>query len=526
MNATRRIALLLWATLAIALAWGATDAGAEEPPAAQPGDRIAWVEGVKRAFEVAETQNKIVLICINSTRVDGGREEPAAKWLRETAYKNLAVVGKSRGFVCVFLNGSSAGEDWGEMKVRFGIEGAVVSPQHILAAPTHKKGPPLVREEYWSHGYDDKAIAALLGLMDEATKKWQDKGPTTPAVPGDPIPDAPLEDGPGAGGANGAGDGGGDAGAAAAQAARAAWLADLLSIVRAGPSPRRQEAIRTLIVNDQEGDCTSALGTLLADPAHDEDIPLLVDVIRGLGRPGLVAASSAVAARLGHEHEGVRGNAAVSLEYIGNPESVKPLMERLKREKDQLATSHIQRALGRCGAGDAKVRERLVKDATSFKEDLESYGPIIGLAYFKGDEKAARAVEKLLGKMGPPAFGRRGGGGEGTLRRVLLAWALAHVGDAKSATMVEERILDPLRNVQSPWIQVTLAYYQAVVAVCRGRTEEMGNVENGVTGTLSFVGGLPLQDEARRNREDAGFRPLGDWQVEARPPGGMGGGGG
>ena len=44
-----------------------------------------------------------------------------------------------------------------------GIEGDIVSPQHIFVHPSGDK--ILLRREYWSHGKGEEAVTALLAMM-------------------------------------------------------------------------------------------------------------------------------------------------------------------------------------------------------------------------------------------------------------------------------------------------------------------------------------------------------------------------
>lgn len=490
------------------------------PPPAQQGDTITWVEGIAKAFEVAREKQRIVMICINSTRVDGGRKEPAAEGLRDVVYKDPRVVGRSRDFVCVLLGATSSGDDFGELKVLFGMDGYIVSPQHIFARPDHATGDPLVRLEYWPYGKDQKAVDELIGLMDKATERWRAEGGTPPPTSGSPDGGAPA--GPDAGAEAGPDAGGGAA--PAGEAERQAWIDQLIAVVRAGPTPRRVEAIRTLLVNDQEGDTIDPLVAILGEPETEKNTSLVVDLVRGLGRPDLVKAAPAIGEHLGHKEQIVRANAAVSLEYIGCPDSVDALGKQVKREKDAITASHMWRAMGRCGAGDSKVRSNLLKAAGDTKDEFETFGSIIALAYFKGDAKAARGVEKLAAKLGPPAFGRRGGG-TGTAKRAVYMWVLASIADPKSAEFVQDRMLDPLEHVKNQWIARTKRFYRNVRRACEGEEGALSEVEGGVQFILGMGEGNPLQDNAREGREEAGFKPLFDWKVAGgQGPGGMGGG--
>ena len=188
-----------------------------------PGDTITWTNDVEKAFAKGAKARKPIMICINSQRVDGGREEPAAKGLREVVYKDLRVVGKSRKFICVFLTSAGSSGDYGELRARFGIDGLIVSPQHIFAHPDHKSGQtPLARKQYWPYGKGADAVKALLGMMDQALADFAkvEGSPATPDAPD--APDTPAEpDAPDA-------PDGDDA--------RTKWIAKLIGITENGAS--------------------------------------------------------------------------------------------------------------------------------------------------------------------------------------------------------------------------------------------------------------------------------------------------
>jgi hypothetical protein len=64
------------------------------------------------------------------------------------------------------------------------------------------------------------------------------------------------------------------------------------------------------------------------------------------------------------------------------------------------------------------------------QSEFASYGPYIALAYFEKGKAAARGVEKILKQIGIPG-GRRGGGGN-SVKRGLVSWTLASIGNSKS----------------------------------------------------------------------------------------------
>ncbi len=65
------------------------------------GGRVAFLDDLPKAFEAAKAEDKVLMVCVNSKRVDGrGRIEPAAKELRERTYKSPVIAELSKKFVC------------------------------------------------------------------------------------------------------------------------------------------------------------------------------------------------------------------------------------------------------------------------------------------------------------------------------------------------------------------------------------------------------------------------------------------
>jgi len=499
----------------------AKEVRAEEAPPAQKGDTITWVTDVPAAFEKAVKLKKPVMICINSRRVDGGKLEPAAKGLREIIYKDPRVVTKSRKFVCVFLTSEGSSNDYGELRLRFGIDGFIVSPQHVFAHPEHKNGEsPLFRKEYWPYGSGEAAVEALIGMMDKAMaafggREGAPEGPPTSGGEGAPDSDTPAPEPQG------------DP-APADDDERTAWIQKTLRIVRSPVRAKRREALRLLVTSDKDGDCITPLLALMPALEKEKAIAVLTDVVRALGRPKLDAAAETIAGYLKHKDEELRANAAVSLEYIGCAESVAPLMARVKREKVEIIANHMYRALGRCGVGDAKVRTLLAKKSKGGKTESAAFGPIVGLAYFEGDAKAARAAEKLLKQIGPPAGGR--GGWRNNMKRGMLGWAIAEIRDPKSEAFIRKEMLEPIARSEGRLARFALGYYEAIAKYCGGDDDAKDAIDTGIRGALEWAGGTEkFRDDARKERDISQFEPKADWEVAGRDWGGgrgdRGGGG-
>jgi len=311
--------------------------------------------------------------------------------------------------------------------------------------------------------------------------------------------------------------------AASAQDALAAeerirWIQEQIREVAEGNERDRQAALVRLMQRDKDGDCTTAVIGLLLETKRNA--PSLIDIIRALGRDQLLDAAPPIARHLTHRDENVRGNAAVSLEYIGSrhKEVVGALKKAADREKNLSIANHMYRALGRCGIEDKKARALLIKKCGSAKSEFATYGPTIGLAYFEGDEKAARGVEKVLKKIGVP--GSRRGGGQNTVKRGLLCWTLASIGDKKSGPFMREELIAKLKNVKAFWVQGLTIFYQSVARKCEGDAGEMAAIRAGVGRFAAFARNADLDrygaevrnlmDDYRNGREAAKFSPKGD----------------
>ena len=492
-------------TLLAILAAGPTRAEEESAP-----QEIVWKRALQDAFEAAKEQDKPLMICINAQRVDGrARFEPAAKELRENTYRDPRIVALAQKFVCAFLTGAGTSDDYGELRLRYGIDGDIVSPQHIFAYPD---GRLIDRLEYWPHGTGDGSVKALEGLMNKALAKDQARrgaGETTPG-PGEQD-DPPDMAGPSIRAAPESGP------------EREAWIREQMGLAQSQDPVVRRSALHALMEADAEGDIVTLLLALLAESKKRTD--LQVDIVRAFGRPGLESVREVVEDFLDHKEVPLRANAAVSLEYIGSPESVSPLLKRAAREKEPGVANHIFRAAGRCGVGDTKVRKALVKHAQGGKTDFATYGPIIGLAYFEKDAKTAREVEKLIKKEGAPGGGR--GGWRSGGKRALLTWVLTWNGfeDEKSAAFLREDMI-PLIG-ESRWSGRIIDFFDAAARCCEGDAGARDEVEGGVVFSLAGWGGgrgggggagggqtperPKLQDDAREGREDVGFHPRGEF---------------
>ncbi len=479
------------------------------PPAPTPGGKVAWASSLAEAFGRAKKDGIPVFIAINSQRVDGGREEPAAKELRENTYLDPAVVEKSKKFACALLRSDGSSADFGELRARFSIDGEIVSPQHLFAFPDDTL---LKRYEYWPWGTGQGAVDKLLSLMDEALKETAARaalGGLAPPAAG--TPSAPGASAPPSPGAPTPPDAPKDPSAPApssAEAQRAEWLRKTLDMVRtAKDAVVRDLAIRELIKNDQKGDCIEPLATLLLDLGKD---PLAqVAILKALGKPGLEIVVPFVTQLLDAHDDEVRSNAAVTLEYVGSVHAVEALSKRLGRDRDEAIANNVARALGRCGAKakDEAVRKALAREMNGAKNAKGFAGPVIGLAYDEKDADAARAIEKALKKEGD------------RVKRGLLVWALTEIKDPKSAEFLRTEVLAPEKDMRvSLWVRACAELIEG-----KDDPEHHTTIDGGMRFVMGGIAGV-IGGPARDGRDQTEFKPKGEFGGgRGRGPGGPGG---
>jgi hypothetical protein len=448
-------------------------------------DEISWSKDLTTAFAEAKKEQKTLLVCVNAKYVDGRKtEERANKGLREVVYKDPRVVAKSREFVCALITPGSGTSEFGELRM-LGIAYPIVAPQHIFIHPDGDR--ILLRKQYWSHGQGEAAVTALLKLMTDAQNKLT--GKDAEEEPEGEIP--PPTD-----------------------ANRVEWIKERIGEVTNGGRTKTKRAVDALIRHDKEGDCVTPLVAILEEQKKNTE--RLVVIIREFGRDKFEAGALPLTSFLSHKDKAVRGNAAVSLEYIGSSDKkvVSALKKAAGRERDETLANHMYRALGRCGAKDSGTRSFLLKKCASAKSEFASYGPAIGLAYFDGDTKAMRGMEKLIGKIGLP--GGRRGGGQNAVKRGVFCWTLAQIGDKKSGEYIREEFLAKLKNNQAWWAGALRSFYRNVARACEGDPEALAAVAQGVSGIAGFArrgsnAETPtLMDECRLDRDSDGFQPLGD----------------
>ena len=211
----------------------------------------------------------------------------------------------------------------------------------------------------------------------------------------------------------------------------------------------RDVAIQELVKGDKKGDCVAA--ALRAAARAEEGRRRGRGDRAGARQAGARGGGAHGAQLLDDTNDAVRGNAAVTLEYIGSAAAVEPLTKRLAKEKDEWARNDCCRALGRCGAKQEAVRKTLLRELATAKTNRLSVGPAIGLSYFDGATRTPRAGSR-----------RSSPAGVDWQKRAFGLYALTEIRDPKSAEFVREKVVKAEKN------QAALAFLNAVVAVLAG----------------------------------------------------------
>ena len=106
---------------------------------------------------------------------------------------------------------------------------------------------------------------------------------------------------------------------------------------------------------------------------------------------------------LGDADVTVRGEAAVALEQLAAPESVRAMTVALLKESDVGVKKDILRAIGSAGANDAKARAALIKRAKTDKDELLRWNSIAALAFATADADVVAFLQATLAGKDPRA---------------------------------------------------------------------------------------------------------------------------
>ena len=105
----------------------------------------------------------------------------------------------------------------------------------------------------------------------------------------------------------------------------------------------------------------------------------LPNILRTMGATSPASYAELVEEYLGHQLEEVRNEAAVALEQIGHPDSVKKLKSALSKEDSRKVEKNLLRAIGTTGTDSSWARKTLLRSAEKEKDDLLRLNAIVAL---------------------------------------------------------------------------------------------------------------------------------------------------
>lgn len=363
-----------------------------------PGkDGIAWQPSLEGALATAREQHKPVLLAVN---MDGERanDQMAAEVYGDPQVLELAAR-------CVAVVASSGQHSAGEVPCpRFGAvtcrehrsvdaearklylkaddAGEVIAPQHVLIAPDGK----VILSVPYAIRADELAWCLREALVEV------DRASAPPPVPGAHAPKRLLRGGVIDPTAAGEGSGG--------LLTREAAL-ELIKELRKGVrGPERESGIRRLLrVDESEAvefvrqELGQAGGARASGEARAGRVAQLVHRIGVVSPPRFweVAADFATSADLS-----LRSEAAVALEQLAAPDSLKTVKSALRKEREPAVERLWLRALASVGAAESDARRAVLKEAAGAKDASSRANAIVALGWLETHPDVDAALTKLL----------------------------------------------------------------------------------------------------------------------------------
>ena len=400
---------------------------------AEDDKQIVWSESWKGAFEEARKDGRPVMVCINSKDGESVNERAATK-----TYKDKEFVALSRKFVMVVVSihkhrETGACPRFGRVTCKQhnecykdlesgymdqfmipGTNGRMISPQHAWFKPD---GTLVRRKEYELTKPElMKRMSQVLGELEFAKNNPDDPGAATDD------PEAPLN---------------------------ARDHAELKR-VKKGDKEARRAALGNLLATGKK----AAVAALL-EMAPKSKEAVRCDIIRAFGLSRVLDARVWVEANFKQRSELVRSFAAVSLEAMGQKESIEILIKRVKKERDTQARKNAYRALGVCGGGaaDKKAAKALLLGLKDKQKRVAKHAGIATRHFTstEGKKLIAPKLEKALDSIKTP--GVRGG----------IIYALAYVGNKETTVPLLRDLVKKAREDYSK------RFIRAAVAILEGK---------------------------------------------------------
>ncbi len=400
---------------------------------AEDKKQVAWSESWKGAFEEAREDGRPVMVCINSKDGESANERAAKK-----IYKDKEFIALTRKFVLVVVSVhkhretgtcprfgritcKQHNECYKDLESGYmdqfmipGTNGRMISPQHAWFKPD---GTLVRRKEYELTKPElMKRMRQVLDELEFAKENPDDPGSATND------PDAPL----------GARD-----------------HAEL-ERVKKGDKEARRAALGNLLATGKK----AAVAALL-EMAPKSKEAVRCDIIRAFGLARVLDARVWVETNFKQRSELVRSFAAVSLEEMGQKESIEILLKRVKKEKDTQGRKNAYRALGVCGGGaaDKKAAKALLAGLKDKQKRVAKHAAI-ATRHFTSTEGKKLVVPKLENALRSTKTPEVRGG---------IIYALAYVGNKETTVPI---LRDAAKKAREDYSK---RFIRAAIAILEGK---------------------------------------------------------
>jgi uncharacterized membrane protein YgcG len=385
--------------------------------ASQPVVGLEWTPSLEKALAQAAAEKKVVFLAVN---MDG---EPANDRMVEKIYKDKEVVAQAAATLNVVASAAEHAPK-GRPCPRFGSvqcadhrnsdifargkilksdsKGFVVAPQHVFLAPDGKV--------LLSVPYEVDANELVWCFATAASRAFPET--KRPLPPGARMPRRVILGGVYDPSKN-------EQGAAPPTKAE---VQELIKDLRRGLPPDEQMArLRRLILSEEPdaieyvqqelksngagqgggglggggrggGGGGAGAGGRVGDGSQRH-----ARILKAIGAFGPRAYAPLVLPFLEHPNEDVRSEAAVALEELGDPETLRELQTAFGKEKDPIVKARLSRALGSAGARDPRIHALLLKQAKSEKNERVVAALTIALGYAEDDAAVDSHLEAQLG---------------------------------------------------------------------------------------------------------------------------------
>jgi HEAT repeat protein len=393
--------------------------------------QVEWMGNWDEAFALARKTGRPVMVCINSKDGEQANERAA-----KATYRDPWFVPLSGRFVMIVVSTRKHGgvvgcprfgkvtcdqhlACWKKLREHHGKEfllpgttDEMISPQHAWFAPD---GRLLHRKEY-ELSRDDllRRMRSVLAELGQQTGPEEKRRTSS----------APMDD------------------ADRAQLER----------LRTGNAKTRWAALGTLLAAEKV-DVHAALLKLLKS---SRDVALRCDILRAFGHARVHDARPAIEARLGDEEELIRSFAAVALEGIGDPASIRVLNRRSQTERKPVVRKNLCRAMGACGgpSGSKPAAKALLRAMDKDPHQIVRKHAALALALY-ATGPGAKAILKRLEQTAARTKDRE--------VRSALVYTLAQIGNEKSTVRVLRGVLD---DMKADWEQ---SFVKGAIAKLEGR---------------------------------------------------------